>query len=203
MPEHSSMHLYLNWAMERIDEMDAALASLEAQAGQVGADCKSKADRLIADLKTRREEFEANFKKNAQEGEAAWHRAKGQLETEWQGFEARVKAYLETVAKQVDAQQATFRNIAAAQMQAWQEAAHKLLAEASKTAGAKRADIAAVVEKMKSDAAEAEACLQPFKQARSESWAALSAALAESRKAFDRASQQAWDAVKRAAPAKT
>ena len=29
MSEQSSMHFYLNWAKERIDEMDAALASLE------------------------------------------------------------------------------------------------------------------------------------------------------------------------------
>ena len=37
MAEQSSMHFYLNWAKERIDEMDAALASLEAKAGQVQA----------------------------------------------------------------------------------------------------------------------------------------------------------------------
>ena len=37
-----------------------------------------------------------------------------------------------------------------------------------------------------------------LKQAGKESWTALSAALTESRKAFDRANQQAWDALKRA-----
>jgi hypothetical protein len=51
---------------------------------------------------------------------------------------------------------------------------------------------------MKADAAEAETRLQKLKQAGGESWSALSAALAESRKAFDRANQQAWDALKRA-----
>jgi hypothetical protein len=34
MPEQSSMHIYLNWTKERIDEMDAALASLEAKASR-------------------------------------------------------------------------------------------------------------------------------------------------------------------------
>ena len=29
MPAESTMHFYFNWAKERIDEMDAALASLE------------------------------------------------------------------------------------------------------------------------------------------------------------------------------
>jgi hypothetical protein len=36
MPEQSSMHLYLNWTKERIDELDAALASLEVKASQGG-----------------------------------------------------------------------------------------------------------------------------------------------------------------------
>ena len=51
MPEQSSMHYYLNWAKERIDEMDAALASLEVKANQAKADSKVKGDQLIADLK--------------------------------------------------------------------------------------------------------------------------------------------------------
>jgi hypothetical protein len=37
MPAQSSMHFYLNWAKERIDEMDATLASLESKAGEVHA----------------------------------------------------------------------------------------------------------------------------------------------------------------------
>lgn len=51
MTEQSSMHLYLNWTKERIDEMDAALASLEVKASQAKADSKEKADEIIADLK--------------------------------------------------------------------------------------------------------------------------------------------------------
>jgi hypothetical protein len=61
----SSMHFYLNWTKERIDEMDATLASLEAKASQVQADSKAKADQLIADLKKRRDEFQATAKKQA------------------------------------------------------------------------------------------------------------------------------------------
>ena len=52
---------------------------------------------------------------------------------------------------------------------------------------------------MKADAAEAEARLQKLKQAGGETWSALSAALAESRKAFDHANQKAGDALKGAA----
>ena len=71
MPEQSSMHAYLNWTKERIDEMDATLASFENKAGQVKADSKIKADQLIVDLRKRRDQFETKAKAQAQAGEAA------------------------------------------------------------------------------------------------------------------------------------
>ena len=200
MPAQSSMHFYLNWAKERIDEMDAALASFEAKAGQVQVDSKAKADQLVADLKKRRDEFEAAFKKQAEAGEAAWTGAKAKLESQWNDFEAQVKSYINTVGKQIEQQQVTFRDVAAAQMEAWREASDKFHDAATKLAAERRADLDAAVKQMKADASEVEARLEKLKQAGNESWTALSAALAESRKAFDRANQTAWDALKRAAP---
>ncbi len=203
MAERSSMHFYLNWAKERIDEMDATLASLEANSRQVQADSKVKADQLIADLKTRRDEFQADIKKQAEAGEAAWERAKAQLESQWNGFEALVKTYIDTIGKQVEQQQATFRDVAAAQLKAWRETADKFHGAAAKLAADRGADLDAAVKQMKADASEAEARLQKMKEAGRESWTALSGALAESRKAFDRANQAASDALKRAAPPTT
>ena len=203
MPEQSSMHFYLNWAKERIDEMDATLAALETRASQIKAESKTKADQLIADLKKRRDEFQATAKKQADVAEAAGQRIKTQLELEWNGFEAQVKTYFETVGKQIEQQQATFRDIAAAQVKAWRDAADKLHGEAANVAAARRTDIDVAVTQMKAGASEAEARLQKLKQAGTESWSAMSAALAESRKAFDRANQVAWDAFQRATPPKT
>ena len=60
-------------------------------------------------------------------------------------------------------------------------------------------DIDATLTRMKADASKAEANLQELKRAGTESWVALNGALAESRAAFDRANQSAWDALKRAA----
>ena len=199
MSEQSSMHSYLNWSKERIDEMDAILASLEAKAGQVQSDLKVKANQLIADLKKQRDEFQANLKKQAKATEAAWESNKAQLDSRWKAFEAQVRTYIDTVAKQVPQQRALFRDVAAAQAKAWREAANTIHDVATKFAAGRRADVDAAVTKMKADAAEAEGRLQKLNQTGNESWAALSAALAESRKAFDRANQAAWDAVKRAA----
>jgi hypothetical protein len=196
MPEHSSVHLYLNWAKERIDEMDAALASLEAKANQAKADSKVKVDELIADLKTRRNEFQAQLKTQAEAGEAAWARGKTELEKEWNAFEARVQGYFESAGKQIEQQQATFQEIAAAQAKAWREAADNFHEAAGKVTAARLVDLDAALKQMKSDASEAEARLQKVKQAGSESWSVLSAALAESRKAFDQANQAAWNALR-------
>ena len=87
-------------------------------------------------------------------------------------------------------------DVAAAQAKAWGEAADKFREAAGKVATARAADVDAALKQMKSDATEAEARLQKLKQAGSESWTVLSAALAESRKAFDQANKAAWDALK-------
>jgi hypothetical protein len=203
MPERSSAHAYLNWTKQRIDEMDAMLASLEAKAGEAKADSKLKADQLIADMKKLRDEFQARAKAQVQASEAAVQASKAQLETEWRGFETQVKAYFETVGKQVEQQQGTFGDAVAAQLKAWRAAADAFSSEAAKIATAKRADLDAAVKQMKADAAEAEARLQKLKQAGSETWSSLSAALAESRKAFDRANQTTADALNDAATGKT
>ena len=169
MTEQSSMHLYLNWTKERIDEMDAALASLEVKASQAKADSKDKADEIIADLKKRRDEFQALLKTQAESGEAAWARAKTELDKQWNGFEAQVQTYFESAGKQIEQQQATFKDIAAAQAKAWSEAADKFKLAAGKVAAARRADLETALQQMKSDASEAEARLQKLNQAGSES----------------------------------
>jgi len=104
MPDQSSMHPYLSWAKQRIDEMDATLASLEARASESKADTKAKAGELIADMKKRRDEFQANVKAQAEAGEAAWQTAKTQLESQWHGFQTEVNTYFEWDAKQLEQQ---------------------------------------------------------------------------------------------------
>jgi hypothetical protein len=198
MPEQSSMHSYLDWTKRRIDEMDATLASLEANASLVKSDLREKADKLIANLKGRRDEFETKAKADAHASEAGLAAAKTQLESQWNGFEAQVRAYFETVGKQIEQQKATFADIAAAQVKTWREAADKLHAEATKVAAAKRTDIDLAMKQMNANAADADAQLQKLRQAGNETWTALSTALAQSRRAFDLANQRAWEALRRA-----
>ena len=200
MSEQNSVHFYLNWAKERIGEMDAAVAAFEAKASEVQADSRTKADQLVADLKKQREEFQVAVKQQTAAGEAAWQRNRSELEAQWRSFEAQVNSYLESLGKKVEQQQAMFRDIAAAQMKAWFDVAGKFSQEAASLAAAKRSDIDAAVARMKANAAEAEAELQKATKAGAESWKTLSAALTESREAFDRANKEASDALKKALP---
>lgn len=194
----SSAHFFLSWAKERIDEMDATLASLESKAGQVQAEARVKADKLIAAMKKKRDDFESTVKKHAAAGEAAADDAKARLETEWSSFQTETKRYLDTFGEGVEQQQAVFQSQVTAQLNAWHETADKLNAASKEFAIERRREIDATVSRMKADAATAEKKLQDLARAGTESWSALNAALAETRATFDRTNQAAREAFKRA-----
>jgi hypothetical protein len=194
----SSAHFYLNWAKERIDEMDAVVTSLEGKSAQITASARAGAEKMIADLRTKRDAFLNEMQQQAGAGEAAWLQAKTRLEADWNSFQADVKKYVEEFSQMQDQQKATFEGAAAAQLKAWRQAADKMQGEAAAFAADKRAAIDAAVQQMRADATAAEANFQGLARAGSQSWTALTTALTESRAAFDRANQAAWDAFKRA-----
>jgi hypothetical protein len=194
----SSMHFYLNWAKERIDEMDAILGSLEGRITEITTDSQAKAEQLIVDLRTKRDQFQDNMNRQAEAGEAAWTDAKAKLESDWNNFQVGVKRYLDGFGEQFRQQQETFQDVAAAQLHAWREAADKIHSASAGFAIERRARIDAAVEQMKEHASSAEANFQKLTKAGAQSWSAWSAALAESRAAFDRANQTAWEAFKKA-----
>ena len=198
MPKHSAVYFYLNWAKERIDEMDATLASMEAHVAHVQADARAKANQALADMRKKRDDFRDTLKKQADANEATWIREKARLQSEWNTFETDVRKYVESVGKQIEQQQETFKRQAAAQVKAWREAAENLHTAAKDFAGERRGEIEATVKHMEADATAAEEKLRKVNEAGKQSWSALMTALAETRAAFDRANQAAQEAFKRA-----
>jgi hypothetical protein len=196
----SAHYYYLNWAKERIDEMDAVLTSLEGKATEIATESRATAEKVIADLRAKRAAFSSEMKKQGEASESAWLQAKQKLESEWDAFQADAKKFVENFGQQVNLRQATFEEVAAAQLKAWREAADKIQAASAEFAADRRAKVEAAVQQMKTAASVTEANVQKFAKAGSESWTALNAALAESRTAFDKANQTAWDALKRASP---
>jgi hypothetical protein len=47
MRNQTSTHFYIDWAKERLDEMDATVTSLESKLGSVQADARDKAGKVV------------------------------------------------------------------------------------------------------------------------------------------------------------
>jgi hypothetical protein len=199
MVTQSNINFFTSWGKERLGEMEATVASLEARAAEVQSDLRERATKVLADLGRQRDEFRDTLKKQSEAGEAAWTQAKSKMEADWRVFETEAGKYVESFGKQVEQQQATFKLQADAQLKAWREIADKLGSDAGKFASEHRGDIDAALTRMNADAAEAEKKLEKLKQAGTHSWSALMTALTETRLVFDRANEAAREAFKRAA----
>ena len=174
MTEQSSMHFYVNWAKERLDEMDATLASLEGTAGELRADARAKAEPVLAEMRNRRDKFQQIIEKQKEANEATWVAVKATLESDWNAFEASVQRYVDAADEQIGARQAAFQAGVDAQIKAWQEVAGKLHSAAAEFAADRRGEVEAVVKRMKDDAAAAEAKVNKLSRAGTKSWSALS-----------------------------
>ncbi len=193
MSKKSQFHFQVEWAKERLDEMDAALASLERRASETQATSGAKAEQLIASLRKNRDEFQQAMTRSLEAGTAAWAHEKSVLESRWDGFAAELDKDMESFGKGVATQQAIFLDLAAAQTKAWHDAGAKLQGAATEFLGERRTEIEKAVQQMKAEATKAETRLQKMSGAGYESWKALSGALAESRAAFDHAVHAARD----------
>jgi hypothetical protein len=196
MQPQSGVHFYLNWAKERLDEMDATLAVLDGQIAKLQADGRAKAQQFVVELRAKRDEFASALKSQA--GEAAWETVKTRLEAEWKEFQHVLKEYTETIGKHMEQQRAVFQSQVEAQLKAWRDTAEQLNAAAKVFRTEARREVDTALVRTKADAAAAEQKLAKLSQAGTESWSALSAALAETRASFDRANQAARDAFQRA-----
>ena len=199
MPMQSNIHFYVNWAKERLDEMDATLTSFESKVAEVQGDARDRADKVLSVLREKRDEFRKVVKKQAEANEAAWTTAQVQLENEWGSFETEAKKYVESFVKHAEQQQETFKLQAAAQLNAWREAADKLGSAANEFAAGRRNEIDAALKRMNADAVAAEAKLLKLGEAGTQSWSVLTAALTETRATFDRANQALREQFKRSA----
>ena len=199
MAMQSNIHFYVNWAKERLDEMDATLTSFENKVAEVQADARDRADKVLSAMRAKRDEFRNIVKKQAEANEAGWIAAQAQLEAEWGSFETEARKYVESFVKQVEQQQETFKLQAAAQLNAWREAADKLGSAANEFAAERRNEIDAALKRMNADAVAAEVKLLKLSEAGTQSWSVLTAALTETRATFDRANQALREQFKRSA----
>ena len=199
MTTETYAHTSLNWAKERLNEIDATLTSIEARAGSLQADTKKHAENALSEIRTQREVFKEAIQKQKAGGEEGWASAKSELEANWTSFEAYVQKYLNETRQDAKQLQATFEARAEAQQKAWQETFDALREKAGAFASAKKQDADAAIAHLKTEAAAIKSKLETHSKAGAHSWSAFKTALEESRAAFDQASRKAFDAFKKAA----
>jgi ElaB/YqjD/DUF883 family membrane-anchored ribosome-binding protein len=195
----SGVHLYLDWAKERLDEVDATVASLVKTAGKVQGEARTKADHALSDIRARGDAFRKAIAAQREGSEAAWSKAKTVLEADWKAFEASVQEYVDAAGQKVEEQKAAFQARADAQMKAWRKATEQMSTTAAGFAAGNREEVDSAVKRMVAEATTAQAKLDKLGKAGTESWSAMRTALGETRATFDRASQAVYDAFKHAA----
>lgn len=199
MTTQKGAQVLFDWAKARLDEMDATVASLEAEVGKLQAVARKSARDAIAETLAQRDAFSAAVKKQRGATEAAWAKAKAAMESDWTAFEAGVQDYFMAAQGKGGQQTAVFLAAAEAQRKAWRRAIDEFRKSTAKLATGQKAKAESALKQMKADADAAKAKLDTLSRAGTQSWSAYKAALAETRSAFDRAVQVAQNAFKRVA----
>ena len=65
MTSQSIVHSYLDWAKERLDEIDATLSSFQHDAAKLQADVRVKAEKAMADMRAARDDFRRSVNEHA------------------------------------------------------------------------------------------------------------------------------------------
>jgi hypothetical protein len=199
MASETDTHLFSNWAKERLDEIDATLASLQARVDTLQAETKTQAEKTIAEIRAQQQVFQDMLKKQTAEGTANWVNLMRGLESNWASFESLVQKYMNTTWKDAKYIQETFSVRAEAQRKAWQEALESLRGKANTFAAAHKKEAEEALNQLKAAADTAKARLETQQKAGVESWDALKTALEESRAAFDKATRKVIEAFTKAA----
>jgi len=198
MTTETHAHHFTNWAKERLNEIDATLASIEARASTLQADAKKQTEKAVSEIRAQREAFQQASHKVKDESEAGWTNARSGLEANWSSFEGFVQKYLGELRQNGEQLGVTFEARAEAQRKAWQETLDSLRAKAATFTAAKKQEADAALAHLNAEADAAELKLKTLRGAGEQSWAALRAALEESRGAYDRATRTAVAAFKKA-----
>ena len=196
MTSQNSTQTYIDWAKERLDEIEATLAAFEAGARTLQADARSKATTAVTRVQAARDAFRKEIAEQKQATQADLALSRKKLEVQWSAFETSAQTYLEATSERLKDGQAAFLARTLAQRDAWQAAIDMLQKSAVNAVAGRRAEIETTLNDLKADAEAAKAKLDKLHKAGGVSWDAMRAALSETRTALDRAQETALQAFK-------
>ena len=194
----SNIHGSIDQAKERLDEMDATLAMLEKKLADFKSENRAAAERAIADMREHRQALKQIVDTKRQASEAEWQQTQATVGAQWTAFEEAVQRWADATRQDIADQNKLFLARADVQLKSWKDVIDQLDASAKVSASDRKREIESVMATIRADLEAVKARLQAVKRSGKETRIALAKALDESRAAFDRASQAAAEALKRA-----
>jgi hypothetical protein len=197
MTEQSHIHKSVEWAKNRLYEIDSSVAHFEARAQELQSEARAKADAAVARMKTNRDAFRAWVKENEKIELLIEAGEKKKLEAAWSEFEDNIMAYFDAAAGMYESDKAYFQLRIEAQKEAWQKTIERVRAAAKTFQANRKTDLDAAVASLEKNADVANAKLKELNKAGNASWAAVRDALSASRAAFDKALSDTQSAFKK------
>jgi len=191
MPQTSSIHPFVLWSKNRLDEMEAAVLEVEKDASNAEQRIKADVTTMLAKAKQSCDAFKTRMQSSIQEldkkGEAAIHSAKQELQQDWQKFEEAISA---AVARLNNGRK-EFEARAGAQLKSWQDTIQKCNKVAVGIAADQKESFNAAIKRMQERVQEGKEHFVQVRQAASNSSDAYRVALKKSREAFEEAYESA------------
>ncbi len=201
-PEPSAGDPAIAWAKARLAEIDAAIATLDAQTRALATDARARADATLQQLRATRDAFSAQINDivadSKQKTDAQLAEARTALNAKWSEFELGLNSYLDAAKTEIALRSAVIQAREKAEEQYWQQAIATLKTEEEKVVAEQRPAIDAAIAALQSYADAAKVRLAKIQQAGTDAWTALQDSLADARKAFDKAYAGVQAAIDRA-----
>jgi hypothetical protein len=201
-PDPLGAHAAIEWARERLLEIDATVATLEEDADRLRDDASKRADETIAKLRATRNAYGAKFDAvladGRQQTEAMVADARVALEAQWSEFERDLERYLTTINSEIALRRQVFQARAKAAEAYWRQRIADLKAQTASAAAERRAALEARIAALQLEAEAAKARLARLQVAGGQAWSALRDGLAEARGVFDNTYEAVRAAIERA-----
>lgn len=197
MPDQSRAHDAVAWARQRLDEVDAMIASAETALLDLQEQSRAEAAQGVERLRAIREALKTGCDRLGTEAEAALGdatEAQKALAADWVEAEATFLAFLSATRDRSETARALITARAEAQQRSWQDTLAQIRGQATKTLETVHADLDSAVQRLFDELEKVQARAGDLREAGDQSWAALKVGLSEAKAVQDRTLQKIREA---------
>lgn len=184
MTEQSNAHEAVAWAKQRLDELDAIIATVEKSTAHLKEASHKETQQALARLqqsRTRIQSYADNLRNEADAARLRAGEALETIETEWLEVESTFQAFLQTASGEAQAVRDALVARAEAQRQSWEKSLKGLRDQARSAVEKAREEFDEAYRRLSDEAEKFQGRIGDARDAGDESWKAVKAGLAEVR----------------------